>query len=109
DGGTDAGCSSGELLLLAVGSCAAGSVRNHLESCGVSTEGLSVDVDFRPSVTGGEHDAIAITLWLPGEVSGTDGDTIKRAAVSGGVVSRLLLGSEIQVECRSRQTAVGAR
>ncbi len=31
DGGTDAGCTSGELLLMAIGSCATGSVRTYLE------------------------------------------------------------------------------
>jgi uncharacterized OsmC-like protein len=54
DGGTDTGCTSGELLLLAIGSCAAGSVRNFLEQQDLPSSPLAVDVSFEPpDVAGG--------------------------------------------------------
>jgi uncharacterized OsmC-like protein len=99
DGGADAGCTSGELLLLAAGSCACGSVRNYLEARGLAAAELAVTVDFQPSPTPGARDMIVIALKLPGKTPREEIDTIKAAALSGGVVSRLALGSEIEVRC----------
>jgi uncharacterized OsmC-like protein len=99
DGGSDAGCTSGELLLVAAGSCAAGSTRRFLDEAGLPSGGLAVDVGLEPAADG-ERDTIVIELRLPpGCGDCTDGE-IQRAALSGGVVSRLALGSTIRVVCR---------
>lgn len=105
DGGTEAGCTSGELLLLAIGSCAAGSARTFLELKGLPAEDLSIEVNFTPSVTVGARDMIVIEISLPSQLWHDHTDAIKEAAVSGGVVSRLMLGSQIEIRARPVQTS----
>ena len=102
DGGTDAGCTSGELLLLAMGSCAAGSTRSYLESRGVACMDLVAEVGFEPSPTGAERDLIAITVTLPDSVPETEEPALRAAVLDGGVVGRLGLGSELAVRFKRR-------
>jgi uncharacterized OsmC-like protein len=101
EGGNDAGCTSGELLLVAIGSCATGSVRNFLQESGLPSDGLEVDVDFEPSAEAGERDMIAVVIGLPAGILARKSDAIVAAARAGGVVSRMLLGSRVVVRCRS--------
>lgn len=96
DGGTDAGCTSGELLLLAIGSCAAGSLRSYFETRGCPAAEFSLAVDYKPSSTGA-RDSIVIEVSLPGGLPAQEPDAVKQAALSGGVVSRLRLGSTVEV------------
>jgi len=100
DGGSDVGCTSGELLLLAIGSCATGSLRNFLSKSGLATNGLEVDVQLEPPAEAGERDAIAIDICLPLDVLDGRADEITNAAQSGRVVSRMKLGSRIVVRCQ---------
>jgi uncharacterized OsmC-like protein len=100
DGGSDAGCTSGELLLVAIGSCTTGSVRNFLRASGLPTDGLEVNVEFEPSIQPGERDTIAIVIGLPAEVLAEKSDAIFEAARGGGVVSRMLLGSHVALRCQ---------
>lgn len=100
DGGTDVGCTSGELLLLAIGSCATGSLRNFLSRSGIATDGLEVNVDLEPPANPDECDAIAIDIRLPADVLDGRADEIVGAAQSGRVVSRMKLGSRIVVRCQ---------
>jgi uncharacterized OsmC-like protein len=93
EGGSDVGCTSGELLLLAIGSCSTGSLRNFLKGSGLAVDGLEVDVDLEPSPVADERDAIAIRVSLPAEVLDGRIDEIALAAQSGRVVSRMRLGS----------------
>lgn len=102
DGGTDAGCTSGELLLLAIGSCATGSIRNDLLARGLSAQGLSVEVAFEPSPQANARDVIAITVSLPQAMLDAGTAPIKAAAIAGGVVSRIRLGSVVDVCCQAR-------
>ena len=95
DGGRDAGCTSGELLLMAVGSCATGSVRTHLQSLGLPAQDLSVRVTLEPSPSG--RDLIAIELSLPAGLSADQIEAARQAAICGAVVSRLLIISEVGV------------
>lgn len=98
DGGSDAGCTSGELLLAAAGSCAAGSTRRFLDDAGLPSGDLAVDVGLEPAGNGG-RDTIVIAVHLPPGCDGCDDEWIERAALSGGVVSRLALGSTIRFVC----------
>ena len=100
DGGSDVGCTSGELLLLAIGSCATGSLRNFLSKSGLATNGLEVDVQLEPPAEPGERDAIAIDICLAADVLDGRVDEIADAAQSGRVVSRMKLGSRIVVRCQ---------
>ena len=100
DGGSDVGCTSGELLLLAIGSCATGSLRNFLSKSGLATNGLEVDVQLEPPTEPDERDAIAIDICLPSDVLDGRADEIADAAQSGRVVSRMKLGSRVVVRCQ---------
>jgi uncharacterized OsmC-like protein len=97
DGGADAGCTSAELLLTAIGSCAAGSIRNHLASRGIASERMTVEVGFRPAEEPGARNRIVVRVSLPAEALRDGQDGIRRAAAEGGVVSRIALGSAIDL------------
>ncbi len=105
DGGTDAGCTSGELLLLAMASCATGSIRNALAAEGISADDMRVEVELTAPRQPGERDAIRITVVLPGRLLAGGTDAIVAAATSGGVVSRIRCGSDIEVRCRPLETS----
>jgi uncharacterized OsmC-like protein len=100
DGGGDAGCTSGEVLLVAIGSCTTGSVRNFLRESGLPIDGLEVTVDFEPSDEPGERDTIVIVVGLPAGILAQKSDAILEAARGGGVVSRILLGSRVALRCQ---------
>lgn len=100
DGGTDAGCTSGELLLLAIGSCATGSVRKALAQRGDPIDDIRVEVELTPATIDGARDGILITVYLPRSVLAEGTEPIAAAATAGGVVSRIVLGSEVHVRCR---------
>lgn len=101
DGGSDAGCTSGELLLVAIGSCTTGSVRNYLRESGLPFDRLEVNVDYEPPVRPGGRDTISIVIELPAEVLAEKSDAILEAARGGGVVSRMLLGSHLALRCQA--------
>jgi len=100
DGGSDAGCTSGELLLAAIGSCATGSLRNFLDKAGLASDTLEVDVALEPSANGDDRDAIAIAVNLPAEIIEKRAEAIEAVAKSGRVVSRMVLGSRVIVRCQ---------
>ena len=95
EGGTDRGPTSGELLMMAIGSCAAGSLRRYLaERAG--------GMDFSVAVTllEGAPDRprpVRIALTLPAGLSPQDIDAARAAALTGGVVSRIAQGSKIEI------------
>lgn len=99
DGGTDEGCTSGELLLLAMASCATGSVRKALAARALPNDAVRVDVDLVPSKRDGARDGIRITVLLPRALLAAGEAPVIEAATAGGVVSRIKLGSNIDVRC----------
>ena len=103
DGGTDAGCTSGELLLIAMGSCATGSIRNSPAGRGLTENEICVDVTLVPPKRAGARDAILITVYVPQATLESAADAINAAAVAGGVCSRIALGSDVDVQCRPLQ------
>lgn len=94
-GGTDVGFTSGEMLLLAIASCATGSVRNYLESHGAPCHGIKTEV-FYEAVTGA-RDRIVISMRLPRDRLAAGVESLRTAALCGKVTGRVKLGSEIQV------------
>ena len=100
DGGSDTGCTSGELLLVAIGSCTTGSVRTFLRDTGLPTDRLEVSVDYEPPAQPGERDTISIVIGLPADILAQQSDAILEAARGGGVVSRMLLGSHLAIRCQ---------
>lgn len=97
EGGSDTGFTSGELLLLAIGSCCTGSLRGYLEAQGRTVRELEVEVRFEPGGEGAIRDRIVITLKLDPRDYRGDPERIKAAATSGGVASRLLATSDVDV------------
>lgn len=97
EGGTDTGCTSGELLLLAIGSCGMGGLRRLFEERGAPFQNLSVDVFFEPHQDPQQRDRIVISINTDQALHGIDMNAIRIAATSGGVTSRMRLGSEIDV------------
>jgi OsmC-like protein len=100
EGGTDTGCTSGELLLLAMASCATGSIRNALAKRALATDNMRVEVEFAPPNSPAARDGILITVFLPGQILTAGTEPIVAAATAGGVVSRIQLGSDLEVRCR---------
>lgn len=98
DGGADAGCTSGELLLLAVGSCAAGSTRRFLEDRGIDCLNLTLRVRYGPSPSGGAQNAIVVDLSLAEGIPEHLMAQLRDAILDGGVVGRLRRGTEFKIE-----------
>lgn len=96
EGGTDIGCTSGELLLLAIGSCATGSVRKYLQAQGLPYQNLSVTVSFAADDEPRERDLIVVAVNVD-EAARPHADAITVAAVGGGVTSRIHAGTGLQV------------
>lgn len=97
EGGTDSGCTSGELLLLAIGSCAAAGLRGHLEARRLPTDNFSLEVFFEAHEDRGRRDRIVICVNLDESARGADPAAIRAAATTGGVTGRIALGSELVV------------
>lgn len=97
DGGSDAGCTSGELLLMAMGSCAMGSLRNALSQYRLSPDEIAIEVELMPTDPPADRDAIRITVRLAERALAVGDETIARAATSGAVVCRVGSGSTLQV------------
>jgi uncharacterized OsmC-like protein len=101
DGGTDIGCTSGELLLMAIGSCASGSIRNFLKAAGLDAYAFEVAVALQPNPQTDGRDAIAITISVPAGMIDGKSESVMNAALSGAVVSRIRLGSQVEVRCQT--------
>jgi uncharacterized OsmC-like protein len=104
DGGSNSGCTSGELLLMAAGSCAMGSLRKALSEYCLAPDEINVEVEFTPAADPDARDGILITVSLADRAVAVGADAIASAATSGGVVSRLRLGSNIEVRSRPLRT-----
>lgn len=97
EGGEDSGFTAGELLLIAIGACCTGSLRGYLESHGKTPRDLQVAVHFEPGAEGAVRDRIVITLKLDPRDYRADPERIKAAATSGGVASRLMATSDVEI------------
>lgn len=96
EGGTDAGFTSGEMLLLAMGSCASGSLRRHFMEQGTPCNKLHLDVRFDAPVAPGRRDRIIIDLTVDESLC-AGREHIRNAILSGGVTGRIAAGSDVNV------------
>ena len=96
DGGNALGCTSGELMLLSVGSCVVGSVNLAAGRYGANIEHLSADVQIE-EVSNNAYGAITVDVRISGEVSEETLDALREAAGSGRVTSRLHQNSEVKI------------
>jgi len=106
DGGTDTGPTSSELLLLALASCATGSIRNSLVQRNLAADDIRVDVEWTPPKTAGARDGVLITVSLPPPVLAAGSEPILAAATRGAVVSRVRLGSDVEVRLQPLDAVV---
>jgi uncharacterized OsmC-like protein len=98
DGGGDPGCTSGELLLLAIGSCVAGSLRNCFAQKGLQHGRLKVEVGLKPSAVRDPLDRIVIALYLSvSMLRALMEEAIRIAATSGAVAGTVGQGSEVEL------------
>lgn len=104
EGGTDAGFTSGEMLLLAIGSCASGSLRRYFSEQGTPCRSLSVDVCFDTPVAPGRRDRIVINLVVDNQLCANI-ERIRNAALSGGVTSRIAAGSDLDIRINGEPCA----
>jgi len=96
EGGTDAGVTSGEMLLLAIGSCTSGSLRRHFSEQGTPCRSLRVEVRFEAPAAPGRRDRIVIDMTLDDDLC-ADRERIRAVALSGGVTSRVAAASDMEV------------
>jgi hypothetical protein len=61
---------------------------------------MRVEVELTAPKQPGQRDGIRITVVLPERLLAGGTEAIVDAATSGGVVSRVRLGSDIEVRCR---------
>ena len=61
------------------------------------SDDLAVEVGLKPAASAGSLDVIVIEVFVSADIPKHDVPLIENAALSGGVVSRLALGSEIEV------------
>lgn len=101
EGGTDAGFTSGEMLLLAMGSCAAGSLRRHFTEQGTPCNKLHLDVRFDASVAPDRRDRIIIDLTVDENLC-ADHECIRNAVLSGGVTGRIAAGSDVSIRVNGK-------
>lgn len=101
EGGNELGCTSGELMLLAVGSCVAGNLNLFAIQQGVDIGDLSADVQVEDAPDDG-FGAITVDVQINGEIHEETLEALRQAAGSGRVTSRLRQNSEIRivVSCR---------
>ncbi len=102
EGGTDAGFTSGEMLLLAIGSCASGNLRRYFSEQGTPCRSLSADVRFEAPVAPGRRDRIVIDLVIDDNLC-ADPENIRSVALSGGVTSRIATGSDVDIRINGKR------
>jgi len=101
EGGTDSGFISGELLLLAVGSCVNSGLTTYLDSIHQPTDGVWVEVEHPPVPEGGLRSdtpsPVIVTLGVDEPEAPDDRDALIEAATSGRVATRIKRCGEFTV------------
>ncbi len=103
ENGTDVGCTSGELLLLAIGSCGMAGLRRLFEEKNIPCHDFSVDVFFEAQADAQQRDRIIMSINIGHDVQDLDTAAITKAATSGGVTSRIRLGSAMDIRISGRR------
>ena len=97
DGGQDLGCTSGELMLLSVGSCVVGSMRGYVERNALPVEIRKADVHVEPASVPDGFGRLVVSAQLIGELTPAEMPALIAAAGSGRVVRRFRQGSQIDI------------
>ena len=85
----DGGFKSGELLLMALGSCVAGRLRTHFDKASLASDGLQVEVQHTPNEASDEPSEIVVTLGMHKPADPVEAESLMSVALSGNVGRRL--------------------
>lgn len=96
DGEMERGCTSGELMLLAVGSCVVGNLNLFALQQGIDIEDLSANVRIE-DVPGDGFGEITVDVQIGGEVPEDTLEDLRQAAGSGRVTGRFRQNSEVRI------------
>ena len=97
-GGNDLGFTSGELLLIAIGSCVIGSLNTILTESGEETGGLTASLRFDPPDADKSFGRIVVDVRIPGVACPEQRPELVAAAAAGRVMRRVRAGSEVVVK-----------
>ena len=96
-GGSDLGFTSGELLLVAIGSCVIGSLNTCLKESGEATGGLRAVLRFDPPDADRSFGRVVVDVCIPGVARPEQRPDLVAAAEAGRVMQRVRAGSEVVV------------
>lgn len=96
-GGTDNGPTSGELMLLAVGSCVVGTSRMYIEDHDLSVSHIRADVTVENMEGTDNYGAIHVELDVGEGINDEGRAGIMKAANSGRVTCRLKKASDVVI------------
>ncbi|MBI3434241.1 MAG: hypothetical protein HY056_04065 [Proteobacteria bacterium] len=102
EGGDDLGFTSGEMLLLAIGSCALSSANEYLLGLGYDALVSRARVLADPPTADGGFGDITVLLDLGEHDSRIDKDALLAAAGSGRVTRRVASGSRVEFRAAER-------
>lgn len=96
EGGNNLGCTSGELMLLAVGSCVVGNLNTYAAQHGANVGALSADVRIEETPDD-SYGAITVDVQIEENVSDKTLHELREAAGSGRVTGRLRQNCEVRI------------
>lgn len=97
DGGQDLGGTSGELMLLSVGSCAVGNLRDHVVQNALPVLFRKADVFLETPTMSEDLGRLVISAELDGMLTPGQLHALIEAAGGGRVVRRLRKGSQVDI------------
>lgn len=97
EGGRDLGCTSGELMLLAVGSCVMGNLSSYVEHRALPIEVLLANVFVDPASTPEGFGRVVVAAQVKGVVAPAELSALTEAVGAGRVVRRMRQGTEVDI------------
>lgn len=102
EGGRDLGCTSGELMLFAIGSCVMGNLISYVEQRALAVDVLMASVFVEPAATPEGFGRVVVAAQVKGVVTPAELSALTEAAGAGRVVRRMRLGTQIDIRVTVR-------
>jgi uncharacterized OsmC-like protein len=96
-GGHDLGCTSGELMLLAIGSCVIGNIARCAAERNIMLKYLHAEVSVADTPDDGSYGPVDVMVELTAEISDDDLAALRVAARSGRVTGRVSRNTEVRI------------
>lgn len=100
EGGRDRGGTSGELLLLAIGSCAVGNLRDHILRSNLPVIFNKADIFLETNNAPEDFGRVVVSAELYGAMTPEESQALIEAAGGGRVVRRLRTGSRVDIQIK---------